>query len=169
MPLIKITDGQAILTDDPWHHLDRDEAPANPYGFIVPLDRGLAAIHAMLNDPKPLGLRLESDDELDAITPILGRLSLIALTFAKFTDGRAYSQARLLRERFGFRGELRAVGHVLPDQLFYMTRCGFDAFELEPTKDPKTALRCLHDFSVRYQPAADEQQPLWRRVVRPGS
>jgi uncharacterized protein (DUF934 family) len=88
---------------------------------------------------------------------------LVAIEVAKFTDGRHYSLARLLRERHGFTGELRAVGDVLPDQLFYMLRCGYSSFELAPGKSLETGVRCLAAFSVSYQGAADDPRPLYRR------
>ena len=83
------------------------------------------------------------------------QLALIAVRFPKFTDGRGYSIARLLR-RLGWKGELRAVGDVLRDQLFYMTRCGFDAFALRDDQDPQVALTAFSDFTVPYQPAIDD-------------
>jgi uncharacterized protein (DUF934 family) len=90
----------------------------------------------------------------------------VAINFPKFGDGRGYTKARLLRERFAYKGEVRAVGEVLGDQLFYMARCGFDAFALVDGKDTQAALRCLQDFSVTYQAATDEARPLYRRVNR---
>jgi uncharacterized protein (DUF934 family) len=79
------------------------------------------------------------------------------------TDGRHYSLARLLRERFGLAAELRAVGDVLPDQLLYMRRCGYTSFELAPGKSLDTGLRALQAFSVTYQGGADDPRPLYRR------
>ena len=80
-------------------------------------------------------------------------------------DGRGYSIARLLRERYGWRGELRAIGDVLRDQLFYLTRCGFDAFELRAGQDAQAALTALADFSEAYQSSVERPQPLFRRRV----
>jgi len=88
--------------------------------------------------------------------------SLIALEFPLFTDGRAYSQARMLREQ-GYQGELRATGDVLADQLFYMARCGFDSFALKDGKDPADALSKFKSFSVTYQAGADIAEPLYQR------
>ena len=93
----------------------------------------------------------------------LPRLELVALEFPKFSDGRALSQARLLRERYGYRGEIRAMGDVLRDQLFFMTRCGFDAFEPRPDRSLEDALAAFDEFSASYQPAADQPLPLYRR------
>jgi uncharacterized protein (DUF934 family) len=101
------------------------------------------------------GVVLENTDDPRVMVEDFDRLALIAVRFPKFTDGRGYSVARLLR-RLGWKGELRAVGDVLRDQLFYMTRCGFDAFELRADQDAQTALTAFSDFSAPYQPAIDD-------------
>ena len=98
-------------------------------------------------------------DELDALKSHLGRLKLIALNFPKYTDGRAYSQARLLRGRLGYRGELRATGQVLRDQLPFMLRCGFDSFESEQPGFGPALARARTLFSVVYQGAEDDRTP----------
>ena len=127
--------------------------PTGP--VIVNLDQWKAHRDELLKRGTPLGIRLHSDQPPDLIAADLTHFAVVALEFPKFRDGRAYSYARLLRERYGFKGELRAVGDVLLEQLFFMLRTGFDAFEIEsadPLKDYRTA---LGDFSVWYQPAAD--------------
>lgn len=91
---------------------------------------------------------------------------LIAIEFPRFTDGRGYSLARLLRERYGYEGEIRAIGDVLVDQLFFMTRCGFDGLSLREDQWVEDALRNLHIFSRAYQPATDISEPLFRRRDR---
>ena len=100
------------------------------------------------------GVLLENTDDPRVLVEDFNKLALIAVRFPKFTDGRGYSIARLLR-RLGWKGELRAVGDVLRDQLFYMTRCGFDAFALRADQDPQVALTAFSDFSAPYQPAID--------------
>ncbi|MCE6982636.1 DUF934 domain-containing protein, partial [Pseudomonas frederiksbergensis] len=105
----------------------------------------------------------DADEEAEEIGEVANQFQVIALNFPAFTDGRNYSNARLLRDRYKFTGELRAIGDVLRDQLFYMKRCGFDAFALRADKDPVEALQSLQDFSVTYQAATDEPQPLFRR------
>jgi len=114
-----------------------------------------------------LGVQLAPDDDPAGLATDLAtnltRIALIAVEFPQFTDGRGYSTARLLRERHGYRGELRAVGDVQRDQLFYMVRCGFDAFVLRADKDPVKALSAYHDFSEAYQAAVDQPVPLFRR------
>ena len=102
---------------------------------------------------------LANTDQLDALEPHLGWLTLIVLHFPKFTDGRAYSQARLLRGRLGYRGELRATGQVLRDQLPFLLRCGFDAFESEQPGFGPALARARTLFSVVYQGAEDDRAP----------
>ena len=101
------------------------------------------------------GVLLDNTDDPGLLAADFDKLALIAVRFPKFTDGRGYSIARLLR-RLGWKGELRAVGDVLRDQLFYMTRCGFDAFALRAGQDAQAALRAFSDFSAPYQPAIDD-------------
>ena len=110
-----------------------------------------------------VGVWLESGEDPVAIADDLDSLPVIAVNFPKFTDGRSYSTARLLRERYAYRGEIRAIGDVLHDQLFYMQRCGINAFALKDGKDIESALAGFKVFSERYQAAVDEPQPLFRR------
>lgn len=113
-----------------------------------------------------LGLRIDPEDDLMQVLTHLPKVDLVVITFPKYGEGRGYTKARLLRERFRYEGELRAVGEVLADQLFYMARCGFDAFELAPGKSAEAALRAFETFSVKYQASTDEPRPLYRRVQR---
>lgn len=101
------------------------------------------------------GVLLENTDDPRALIDDFGKLALIAVRFPKFTDGRGYSIARLAR-RLGWTGELRAVGDVLRDQLFFMARCGFDAYALRADQDAASALSAFSDFSAPYQPAIDD-------------
>ena len=122
---------------------------------IVSLDQWKAHRDELLKRGTELGIRLHSDQPPELVAADLQHFAVVALEFPKFRDGRAYSYARLLRERYGFKGELRAVGEVLLEQLFFMLRTGFDAFDIQsadPLKDYRTALA---DFSVWYQPTAD--------------
>lgn len=111
----------------------------------------------------PVGVWLEPDDDPAQIAADLAHLALVAVHFPKFTDGRGYSTAVLLRTRHGYRGELRAFGDVGRDQLFYLKRCGFDSFALAPHRDPEAALAGLEDFRHRYQGSVDDPLPLFRR------
>lgn len=112
---------------------------------------------------EPIGIRLEPADDPAELAPDVDRIRLIAIHFPRFADGRGYSCAALLRTRYGYGGELRAVGDVGRDQIFYLKRCGFDAFALPPHRDPHAAVASLSDFSLRYQGSADDPLPLFRR------
>jgi uncharacterized protein (DUF934 family) len=158
---MQIIRNRAIVEDDFTHVADGDELPAAGKP-IVGLARYVKERGQLVERYAALGVRVASD-KLPADLPDLERLALIAIEFPKFTDGRGYSIARQLRQRHGFRGELRAVGWVLRDQLFYMERCGFDAFELKPGKPLESALQAFGEFTVTYQPATDDPRPLYRR------
>jgi uncharacterized protein (DUF934 family) len=108
-------------------------------------------------------LRLEPADDPAAFAHRLGAVSRVEVNFPNFTDGRGYSTARLLRERYGYDGELRAIGDVQRDQLFNLARCGFDAFLLRKDEDADEALAAFDDFSETYQASAEQPQPLFRR------
>ncbi len=114
-----------------------------------------------IENTKQQGVILPGDCEYQAYINQLLKLPIIAVFFEKFNDGRGYSLARLLREA-GFKGELRAVGDVLVDQLFYLKRCGFDAFELRADQRQADAITALDSFSVSYQAAADQRQPIYQ-------
>ncbi|NOX81483.1 MAG: DUF934 domain-containing protein [Alphaproteobacteria bacterium] len=107
-------------------------------------------------------LVIENDIGVEHFAEDLSSFRIIILNFPTFKDGRAYSQARLLRERFGYTGEIRARGDVLRDQALFMVRCGFDAFEFAD-EDAAAATAALAEFSFAYQPAADRAEPVWRR------
>ena len=107
-------------------------------------------------------LRLEPADDPAAVADRLGGAARVEVNFPSFTDGRGYSIARLLRERHGYRGEVRAVGDVQRDQLFYLARCGFDAFLLRDGQDAGESLAALNDFSEAYQASVERPQPLFR-------
>jgi uncharacterized protein (DUF934 family) len=144
------------LVGDPYFDASGAEAipPSGP--VIVSLAQWQAQRDALVLRGTPLGLRLHSDQSPEAIADDIQHFALIALEFPKFRDGRAYSYARLLRERYGFTGELRAVGDVLMEQVFFMVRTGFDAFDLQQSPDPVAAFQtALQDFTVWYQPTGD--------------
>ena len=111
----------------------------------------------------PPDLVLEASDDPALVALALGEARVVAVRFAKFGDGRAYSIARLLRERYGYKGELRAIGEVGRDNLYYMSQCGFDAFELRAGEDPQEALGAFGDFSTSYQSTTAQPLPLFRR------
>ncbi len=156
-----IKDRQII--DNEWTRLAVDfegDLPSTP--VIVPLNYWLAHKEAVLATGRA-AVWLDSDQGPEALENDVDKLVLIAINFPRFADGRGYSYARLLRERYGYQGELRAVGDVLRDQLFYMSRVGFNAFEGRADRDLTEAMEGLDDFSVVYQPACDEPLPLFRR------
>ncbi|MCE2510415.1 MAG: DUF934 domain-containing protein [Alphaproteobacteria bacterium] len=148
------------VVEDPWTFVE-DGAPL-PKGasVIVTLERWQTDSNALLAHDGRLGVRLKSDQTADAIADALAKFDLVALEFPTFKDGRAYSTARLLRERHGFTGELRAVGNVLRDQLFFMLRCGFDAFALPDHAMSEAWLEAFGEISVVYQPTADGRPPI---------
>jgi uncharacterized protein (DUF934 family) len=160
MPLV--SEGRIVA--DPWRHLDDDEPLPASAAVTVSASRWSRERDALYRSNGELGLRLPNDIAATTLTrPEVERLRLIMLSFPRFTDGRAYSQARLLRDRLGFRGELRATGHVLRDQLLFMRRCGFDAFELDERALTEDWLAALGDFDVFYQPAADDRPWIMRQ------
>ena len=155
MALIK--DGQ--VAHDPWTPVT-DEAPLpEADAVLLSLERWQAERTALSGSNRPLGIGLRSDQPPALLEGDIERFALVALEFPKFTDGRAYSYARLLRERYGFTGELRAVGNVLRDQLQFMQRCGFDAFEVASDGDPEAWAEALTEITVVYQPAYDANRP----------
>jgi uncharacterized protein (DUF934 family) len=159
---MQIIRGGAIV-EDAWVHVpDGAELPAQG-DVIVSLDRYVEHHDALRQRAGQVGVRLRSDQGAEQVAAYVGALKLIAIEFPVFKDGRGYSTGRLLRERFAYGGELRAVGDVLRDQLFYLKRCGFDTFELKAGKDIQGALEAFRDFSVTYQGAADDPRPLFRR------
>lgn len=157
---MQIIRNRTIVDDDFVHVPDIVELPEGKP--IVTLARYAGAREALLARYSSLGVRVGSD-KLPTDIPDLTRLALIAIEFPRFTDGRGYSIARMLRDRYRFTGELRAVGWVLRDQLFYMERSGFNAFELKPGKPLESALEAFGEFSVTYQAAADDNRPIYRR------
>lgn len=153
------------LVRDRWQWPEAD-APLPAHGSLaVSLERWIAAREALRARPDALGVRLEPDDDPARLTADFDRLEMIAIRFPQFTDGRGYSLARLLRERLGWRGELRAVGDVQRDQLAYLSRVGFDSFSLRTDDDAAEIVRAFDAFSEAYQAAWDCPQPLFRRRV----
>jgi uncharacterized protein (DUF934 family) len=120
--------GAFALAEDPFTAVGDDDA-IPPGDVIISLTRFQAEGEALMGEGRAVGVRLESHEEVEALAYDLPQLAVVALAFPKFGDGRAYSYARILRERFGFRGEVRAVGDVTREQAGNMARCGFDAFE----------------------------------------
>jgi uncharacterized protein (DUF934 family) len=145
---------------------DTAETIAIPAGkVIVPLTVWQAQ-RAALQTRGDIGVWIGSDERPEVLKDDLARLPVIAVDFPKFADGRGYSIAYNLRARLGYGGELRAIGDVLRDQLFYMQRVGFNAFATRPDRNIHDALKGLTDFSDAYQTSWDQKTPLFRRVQR---
>ena len=130
---------------------------------IVPRALWLERREALSFRAGRLGVWLDSHEEPASIAGDLDRFALVAVNFPAFTDGRGYSIARLLRKRHGYKGELRAIGEVVRDHLFFMASCGFDAFLLREDQDPEAALAAFGDFSDAYQASVERPLPLFRR------
>lgn len=131
--------------------------------LIVPLSFWLDQRESLRQRPGKTGVWLESNQIPAALGDDWRTLDLIALNFPVFSDGRAYSSARELRLNLGYKGELRAIGDVLRDQLFYMSRCGFDAFSMRADQNLEAALSAFKDFTDGYQASVDRPVPLFRR------
>lgn len=161
------------IVADNWRLLERGpagELPEVPQSgdAIVPLALWLQHRERFLAYPGRIGLWLEANEGPEAVSGDLSRFQLIAVNFPKFGDGRAYSIARLLRERYGYKGELRAIGDVLHDHLYFMAQCGFDAFALREDQNPQEALAAFDDFSDGYQTSVLRPEPLFRRRLAAG-
>ncbi len=162
---------QGAVIDDVWQVLRLAEGEdaasvALPAGVVVfPLAVWQARKAEILARGTPAGIWLGVTDEPAEIADDLPQLALVSVDFPKFTDGRGYSTARLLRERYGYTGELRAIGDVLYDQLFFMKRCGFDAFALRADLNPWKAQAAFATFPNPYQGAVDQPLPHYRRTA----
>jgi uncharacterized protein (DUF934 family) len=151
MPLVK---NGRITTDLFVQIADGAELPGDG-AILVSAARFLEDPEAMLRRAGKLGVIWPNNRNLDDLVPYLDRLAAVALVFPSFRDGRAYSQARLLRERHGYDGELRATGQVLRDQFVFMSRAGFDAFEVKKDADADAFAETVKRYSVFYQPTGD--------------
>jgi uncharacterized protein (DUF934 family) len=142
---------------DAWRHLEDDETIPASGPVTVSWKRWLAERAAIARAPDSLGVRLPNTVAAAEIGVDAARFGLIALAFPNFTDGRAFSQARVLRERHNFTGELRATGAVPRDLLQFMQRCGIDAFQVPPRAIEENWFVALNEFDLFYQPAADNR------------
>ena len=156
------------LAVDSWLRLDAGAKEAPTFvpaagDVIVPLAVWQAQRERLIAREGRLGVWLAGNDDPEDIKADFEHFDVIAVQFPSFTDGRGYSIGRLLRQRYGWRGELRAFGDVQRDQLAYLTRCGFDAFVLREGEDADVALAAFNDFSEGYQASVERPQPLFRR------
>jgi uncharacterized protein (DUF934 family) len=155
------------VVSDPWQQLEAaadGKPPAElPAGdIIVPLAVWQNQREALLARRGRIGVWLDSNEEPGLIAGDLHGFEVVAVNFPKFGDGRGFSTARLLRERYGWKGELRAIGDIFRDQLFYLSSCGFNSFALRDGEDPQEALAGFGVFSEAYQGSV-ERAPLFRR------
>ncbi|WP_422459189.1 DUF934 domain-containing protein [Endozoicomonas sp. ALB115] len=159
----KLLKDQQIRNDD-FQILQQDpEEPVLPDGNVLfhvsSIDQ---AVKANGLHKGQVGIWFDSDEEPETVANALNQFEVIAVNFPRFMDGRGYSLARLLRERFHYRGDIRAIGDILVDQLYYLKRCGFSSFRLREDQNPDYALAALTTFSTDYQTAADKLPPVYR-------
>ncbi|MFZ1883134.1 MAG: DUF934 domain-containing protein [Rhodoplanes sp.] len=159
MPFIKA--GRRV--EDPFVRVRDDDPFPDELPALVTAERFLAASDEFAGRGAPIGVIWPNNRSIAELAPYLDQLALVALAFPTFRDGRAYSQARILRERYRFSGEVRATGEVLRDQFLFLVRAGFDAFEIKKESDAAAFTAALRSYSVVYQPAADERAPAVRR------
>jgi len=132
--------------------------------ILVPLALWCEQHSVLKNHTGAVGVWLDSHEEVETLTGYLDQLPVVAINFPKFVDGRGFSSARLLRDRYHYQGEIRAIGSFIRDQLFLMQRCGFSQFSFSDEIDLQAATASLSDFSDGYQTAADQAEPLFKRL-----
>jgi uncharacterized protein (DUF934 family) len=141
------------------------EAAAPDTRVVQPAGQFIAALGTGQASAAGAAVVIGPTDEVEALVPHLGLLNLIVVEFPKIGEGRGFSQARMLRQRYRYQGELRARGALKRDQLFFLARCGFDSFDLDPAEDLEAALAALDDFSVAYQDGSDALVHVRRRAA----
>lgn len=152
-----------LIADD-WTALDEQAAvPASASRLIVPLNRWRTERAALQATGAQIGVRLANTEDVDQLFPEVADRPLLVLEFPRFDDGRALTQARVLRGRLGYRGDLRLTGDILQDLVFVARRCGFNEIQPRDDQDPDGCLHALEDFSTAYQPAADDMQSAFSR------
>lgn len=159
--IIKIIDGSPQVVEDSWVVVREPEG-----ALSLPAKQEILPFSAWIGigaASRPQATWISPDDDFEQHVEQLGELELIAVDFPSFRDGRGYSIGYLLRTRYGWKGELRAIGDVLRDQLNYLRRCGFDAFAVRADKNIDDALKGFSRYSVQYQGAVDQPLPLFRR------
>jgi uncharacterized protein (DUF934 family) len=156
----------AQIVEDRYVRVDDDAAVPDGVPVVIPAARLLADHAELAARSAPTGVLWPNNRDVAELAPHLDRLALVALAFPAFKDGRAYSQARLIRERYGFRGELRATGDVLRDQFLFLLRAGFDAFEVKKDADAAAFASSIARYTVFYQPAGDARPSALQRRAR---
>ncbi len=162
--VIAIVDGVSqIVVNDPWSRLTYNMPEVLPRFSIINVSEWVVRADILINSNTETGVMLAPDDDPGILAAWLDNLSLIALKFDDFKDGRAYSQAYLLRKRYGFKGELRALGDVLRDQLAHMRHCGFTSFVIREDKSAEDALKGLAGFDKIYASSVKDPVPLHKK------
>ena len=146
---MKIIKDKQIIEDSWTHVADSDEITTGD--ITVSLSRWKKEKAELGDHQGNVGIRISPADTVEDIATDLNNVKLVAVEFPAFTDGRAFSHARILRSRYGYEGEIRAIGNYMPDQVFYLTRVGVNAFQLENPKELQLALSTMNDFTVKYQ------------------
>lgn len=149
-----------VVQNDPWTFVPNDQTAPHDGAIIVELEQWQASKESLVGRNEPIGILLRAGQSPVDIADDIHRFSVIALDFPAFKDGRAYSYASRLRDQFGFKGEIRAVGQVLADQFHFMQRCGFDAFEVAKESDLKLWHDALSAISIAYQGSNDNMVPV---------
>lgn len=165
--LIRWTGQNAVAADDPFTSVP-DEEPTPRGDVIVSLQRFQAEGQRLLAEGRSVGVRIEPNEDVEDLAADLPRLAVVALAFPKHLQGQAYSSARILRERFDYQGEIRAVGDVLREQARFMVRCGIDAFEPADGSSPADWTHVVGRFRHVYQRAADGREPAFAERAREG-
>jgi uncharacterized protein (DUF934 family) len=161
----KLTSSGAVQPDY-WHVIDKNEAldlqAFNDKNCLIHVTSFLAHSDSLLGNAK-VGVWLDSDDDANLLAPYTQHLAVIGIHFPVFMDGRGFSHARILKSQLGFSGELLAIGAFMQDQLFYLKRCGFDAFRIDDDANVESMRVNLGDFQHTYQASADDPRPIYRK------
>lgn len=151
------------LIDDSWTLLTEDSESLPSGDILLSYSQWQTFSDQLDSHDGSVGVIIEGNADIEDIIEPLLKLPLIAINFPKFADGRAFSSARLIRERYKYTGEIRAVGGFIRDQLYYLSRCGFNAFKFDDSVDLTESAKSLQDFSEAYQVSVDQESPLFRR------
>lgn len=154
MPIVR----NGVIVEDGWIAVEDDQPVPDDAPAIVSLSRWQNDRATLAHRNMPLGVRLKSSDAAAEVAADLVHFGIVVLEFPKFNDGRGFSSARLLRERYGFEGEIRATGHIIRDQLQFLARCGVDSLDAADESWVEKWRIAQGEMSVAYQPAADARR-----------
>lgn len=152
-----------LVVDNSWQLVAADVDSLPSGDILVPVSHWQANQQQLADHSGNVGVWVDGHGEVEEFANAIATVPVIAINFPKFVDGRGFSLARLLRERYGYIGEIRAIGQFIRDQLFMMQRCGFNAFQFDSEIDLAAASQSLKDFTDSYQVAADQPEPLFKR------